>query len=553
MHARRGQSPDNQPWWQTAVIYQIYPRSFADSNGDGVGDLRGIEQRLDYLSDVLGVDAIWISPFYRSPMRDFGYDVSDHTDVDPIFGTLADAEALIAAIHARGMRVILDFVSNHTSDEHPWFQESRSSRESPKRDWYIWRDPAPDGGPPNNWLASFGGPAWTFDERTGQYYLHSFLPSQPDLNWRNPQVMEAMHDVLGFWLERGVNGFRIDAAHFVGKDPEFRDNPPAPEGYRYFHKPVGEYDSQLHIYDRGTPFAHEVYQGIRRLVDEYGVEEDRLLIGEMHLYDWDEWASYFGPNLDEFHLPYNFGLLNVEWSAASIRELVRAIEDALPEGAWPNWVVGNHDEPRVASRLGPQLARTAMLLLLTLRGTPTVYYGDELGFVDADVPPEKQQDPWGLRMPGLNLSRDPARSPMLWTREPHGGFTAPDVTPWLPTIDPERYSVEAQLGAPGSMLEFTRALLQLRHERLSLHSGTYRELDLELDCLLAFERESGDEVTIVLASFAEEPVTVPLPGGARYVHLIGTESDAVLRDDDGGQAAVNLGPYGAVILDVHRP
>ena len=551
MSARERQTSNSRPWWQTAVVYQIYPRSFADSNGDGVGDLKGIEQRLDYLSNVLGIDAIWISPFYRSPMRDFGYDVADHTDVDPIFGTLADAEALIEAIHARGMRVILDFVANHTSDEHPWFKESRSSRDSAKRDWYIWRDPAPDGGPPNNWLASFGGRAWTFDEQTGQYYLHSFLPSQPDLNWRNPEVVAAMHDVLRFWLERGVDGFRVDAAHFVGKDPELRDNPPAPEDHRFLHKPMGEYDTQLHIHDRGTPFAHEVYQAIRRLVDEYSIDEERLLIGEMHLYDWNEWASYFGPNLDEFHLPYNFGLLNVEWRADAIRELVRAIENALPTGAWPNWVVGNHDESRVASRLGPDLARTAMLLLLTLRGTPTIYYGDELGFVDADVPPELQQDPWGLRMPGLNLSRDPARSPMLWTTGPNGGFTRPEVTPWLPTIDPQRYSVEAQLGAPGSPLEFTRELLRLRKARPSLHAGSYRELDLGPRSVLAFQREHADETTLVLASLAPEPVTIELPGGASYSQLIGAEEDDELREAD-GQATVHLGAYGAVVLDVKQ-
>ncbi|RMF61789.1 MAG: alpha-amylase, partial [Bacteroidetes bacterium] len=299
---------DPLPWWQTGVIYQIYPRSFKDSNGDGIGDLGGVLEKLDYLSDTLGVDAIWLSPFYPSPMADFGYDVADYTDVDPIFGDLATFDALVAEAHRRGLRVIIDIVPNHTSDRHPWFIASRSSRDNPKRDWYVWRDPAPDGGPPNNWLSVFGGPAWEYDETTGQYYLHSFLKEQPDLNWRNPEVRRAMFDVFRFWLERGVDGFRIDVAHYIMKDPLFRDNPPNPHRGDY-HKDMGEYDTQLHLYDKGHEDVHEVFRELRRLLDDYSRDRPRFAVGEIHIFDWNAWVRYYGDNLDELHMPFNFALL----------------------------------------------------------------------------------------------------------------------------------------------------------------------------------------------------------------------------------------------------
>jgi len=531
------------------VIYQVYPRSFLDSNGDGIGDLRGIIEKLPYLSETLGVDAVWISPFFTSPMKDFGYDVADFVDVDPIFGTLADAEELIGEIHDQGMRVILDYVSNHSSDRHAWFQESRSSRSSSKRDWYIWRDPAPDGGPPNNWLSTFGGPAWTLDEQTGQYYLHSFLSSQPDLNWRNPDLRDAMHGVLRFWLDRGVDGFRIDAAHYVGKDELLRDNPPAPPGASTMHKPMGEYDSQLHVHDKGGEFAHTVYQDIRAFVDEYaGSADDRLLIGEMHLYDWDEWASYFGPNLDEFHLPYNFGLLNTGWDSGEIAELIEAIESALPEGAWPNWVIGNHDERRVASRLGPEQVRAAMTLLLTLRGTPTVYYGDELGMPDVDVPPELQQDPWGSQMPELDATRDPERSPMLWTDGPNGSFSVPEVAPWLPVADPSSYSIEVQDDDPQSMLTLTRKLLEIRRRRPSLNAGSISLLGDLPDGCLGYFRQEGDESTLVLVSFSGDEMGVQLDRSYEGETLLMSSVDA----DRSGPATghLRLSPHEAVVIAV---
>ncbi|MDQ3547471.1 MAG: alpha-amylase family glycosyl hydrolase, partial [Chloroflexota bacterium] len=376
-------SDGEQPlWWQSGGVYQIYPRSFRDSDGNGTGDLTGVIEKFDYLSEMLGVDAIWLSPFFPSPMADFGYDVSDYCGVDPLFGDLTTFDRLVAQAHAREMRVIIDYVPNHTSDQHPWFIESRSSRDNPKRDWYVWRDAQPDGSLPNNWQASFGGPSWTFDETTGQYYLHSFLPQQPDLDWRNPEVKEAMFDVVRFWLERGVDGFRIDVAHRIMKDPELRDNPPAPDAGLVRHKDQGDYDAQLHIHDMGHEDVHEVYRDMRTLLDEYSDEQPRIAIGEIHIFELEVWSNYYGGELDELHLPFNFGLLAVPWDAAAVREFVTELEGTIPDGAWPNYVVGNHDEPRIASRVGPERARIAMMLLLTLRGTPTLYQGDELGMQD---------------------------------------------------------------------------------------------------------------------------------------------------------------------------
>nr|PZN31071.1 MAG: alpha-amylase [Chloroflexota bacterium] len=370
-------------WWQRGVIYQIYPRSFQDSNGDGVGDLRGILQRLDYLA-WLGVDAIWLSPIYPSPMADFGYDVADYCDIHPLFGNLEDFDRLVAEAHARGLKVILDYVPNHTSSQHPWFLESRSSRESPKRDWYIWRDPAPDGGPPNNWLAFFGGPAWTWDEATGQYYLHSFLPEQPDLNWRNPEVQRAMLDALRFWLDRGVDGFRVDVIWLMIKDDQFRDNPPNPD-YRPDQPPIA---SLLPVYNADRPEVLDIIRMMRRTLDAY---DERMMVGEIYL-PIDRLMAYYGQNGDGCHLPFNFQLILLPWQAEKIKAAVDSYEQALPPGGWPNWVLGNHDQPRVATRAGQSQVGVAAMLLLTLRGTPTIYYGDEIGMHNVDIPPEQFQD-----------------------------------------------------------------------------------------------------------------------------------------------------------------
>ncbi len=529
-------------WWQSGVIYQIYPRSFQDSDGDGVGDLAGIEQRLDYLAGVLGVDAVWLSPFYPSPMRDFGYDVADYCAVDPLFGDLSDFDRLLEAAHRRGLEVIVDLVPNHTSDEHPWFRASRSSRDDPKREWYVWADASSDGSPPNNWLAVFGGSAWEWDEATGQYYLHSFLPEQPDLNWRNPEVEAAIHDVMRFWLDRGVDGFRIDVAAFLMKDPQFRDNPvleaPADTGF----KQLAEYDLQHHVHDQGHPDIHGVFRRLRRLVDGYA--PPRVTVGEIHDFDFGRWATYYGSG-DELHMPFNFSLLYADWDASQFRALVDRMERALPEGAWPNYVLGNHDEPRLASRYGPPHARVAAMMLLTLRGTPTLYYGDELGLSEVEIPPADARDPWGLRVPGLG--RDGCRTPMPWDREPRAGFTEPGVRPWLP-LGPGAgdRSVAAQLEDPRSLLNLYRRLLKVRREHPALQTGSYAPLDVPAGCF-AYRREEGSGRALVVAlNFTDRPMRVPGVGPGRL--LLSTELDG-----DGPIETAELRPDEGILVEVDRP
>jgi alpha-glucosidase len=472
-------------WWQSGVIYQVYPRSFQDSNSDGVGDLPGILARLDHLV-ALSVDAVWISPITPSPMADFGYDVADYTGIDPAFGTLADFDRLVAAAHARGLRVILDYVPNHSSDRHPWFLESRASRSSARRDWYIWRDPAPDGGPPNNWLSEFGGPAWTLDSATGQYWYHAYLPEQPDLNWRNPQVQDAMLEVLRFWLDRGVDGFRVDAIHHLFEDEDLRDNPSNPD-WRPGLSPARRV-VRAHTMD--LPEVQEAIAAMRRVADAYPGE--RVLIGEAYL-PIDRLMAYYGAGLAGFHLPFNFHLLSTPWEARAIATLVERYEAALPQGAWPNWVLGNHDRSRLASRLGPAQARVAAMLLLTLRGTPTIYQGEEIGMIDVPIPPDRVQDPWEQRVPGLGLGRDPVRTPMQWDAGAGAGFTSA-VEPWLPLPqDWGSVNVAAQEGDASSVLSLYCALLRLRRAEPALSVGTYATVAVDAPDVLAYERR--DEVT----------------------------------------------------------
>lgn len=538
----------NEPlWWQTGVIYQIYPRSFADANGDGIGDLQGIISHLDYLSHILGVDAIWLSPFYPSPMADFGYDVADYTDVDPIFGDLQTFDQLVAEAHAHDLRVIIDLVPNHTSDQHPWFKESRSSRQNPKRDWYVWVDPRPDGSPPNNWLSVFGGPAWEIDPQTGQYYLHSFLKEQPDLNWRNPDVKAAMFDVARFWLERGVDGFRIDVAHHIMKDPQLRDNPLSEALGTQIHKPLGDYDSQLHLYDKGHEDVHQVYRDLRELLDAYSQERPRMSVGEIHIFDWDIWVQYYGAQLDELHMPFNFTLLGAKWTAEDVRRLVEELEGALPPGAWPNYVLGNHDEPRLASRIGLKEARLAAMLLLTLRGTPTLYYGDEIGMTDVPIPPEAVQDPWGIRVPGLG--RDPARTPMQWNDGQHAGFSPPDADdPWLPLAENyKRVNVERQLSQSNSMLNLYRQLLRYRKETPSLHRGSYQALDVSIPDLFVFKRHAeGYPAVLILLNFSEENREIDLSNFGKGTIRITTALDSKTEF----RANLNLRPFEGVLVEL---
>lgn len=472
-------------WWHDAAIYQVYPRSFQDTSGDGIGDLAGIRQRLGYLRD-LGVGAIWLSPIFKSPMADFGYDIADYRAIDALFGDMAEFEALLRDTHAHGLKLLLDFVPNHTSDEHPWFVESRSSRDNPKRDWYIWRDPAPDGGPPNNWRSNFGGSAWAWDEATGQYFYHAFLEKQPDLNWRNPQVREAMYDVLRFWLDKGVDGFRVDVIWHLAKDPEFRDNPPNPS----WEPDQPEIQRFQQKYSADQPYVHRIIAELREVVDSY---PDRLLIGEIYL-PLDRLVTYYGESNRGLHLPFNFQLIQAPWRAEVIRDLIDEYEAALPEGGWPNWVLSNHDKPRIAARVGEAQARVAAMLLLTLRGTPTLYYGDELGMGDTHIPPDRIKDPWARNEPEASFNRDEARTPMQWTAEPFGGFS--EVEPWLPLTDDYRTrNVGRQQEDAGSMLSLHRALLSLRDRFADLRQGAYRPIDAG-PAILAYRR--GERIAVVL-------------------------------------------------------
>lgn len=518
---------DSEPlWWQTGVIYQVYPRSFQDANGDGVGDLAGVIERLDYLSEILGVDAIWLSPIFPSPMADFGYDVSDYTGIDPLFGDLATFDRLLEQVHQRRLKLLLDLVPNHTSDQHPWFRESRASRNNPRRNWYIWADPRLDGSPPNNWLSVFGGPAWEWDEATGQYYLHSFLKEQPDLNWRNPQVKEAMFEVARFWLDRGVDGFRIDVAHYILKDPLLRDNPPAGEGRLASHRPMGEYDSQLHLYDKGHSDVHSVYREFRKLLDSYSAVRPRVSIGEIHIFEWAEWASYYGAELDELHMPFNFSLLGIEWRAQAVRRAVDALEAVLAPGAWPNYVLGNHDEPRLATRLGRAAARVAAMLLLTLRGTPTLYYGDEIGMLDVEISPERRQDPLGRRTP--RLGRDPARTPMQWSPGPNAGFSPPERQDlWLPLAgDYPQVNVASQLEDETSLLNLYRRLLAYRKSSPALRWGAFTPLEAASEDCFAFLRQaSASPPLLVVLNFSEREVSLELGDLGKGTLCISTHLD----------------------------
>jgi alpha-glucosidase len=506
-------------WWRHGVIYQIYPRSFADSNGDGVGDLPGVVEHLDHLNDgtpaSLGVDAVWLSPFYPSPMADFGYDVADYTGVDPLFGSLADFDRLIAEAHARGIRVIVDLVPNHTSDRHPWFLESRSSRDSPKRDWYVWADSRPDGSPPNNWISSFprAGRAWTFDQRTGQWYLHSFTPEQPDLNWWNPEVRAAMDEVMRFWLDRGVDGFRVDVAHKMARDPELRDNPLVDLGEEAADSSGTARIRRLaklksvERRDEDWPEVHQILRGFRRTVDAY---PDRMLVGEVYLLDLKRLARYYGSGEDELHLAHNFVFLHQPWKAAAFRSVVEEFQALLPAAAWPAWMLGDHDVSRVASRYdeggnGQTRARVAAMLLLTLRGSPFVYAGDELGMTDGEVPPDRAVDVDG---------RDPERTPMQWDGSPGAGFSSG--TPWLPVAaSAATVNAAAERDDPASMLSLYRRLIWYRKGSPALRGGDYRSLPGTPDDVYAYLRSAGEERLLVALNFGGAAVDWPVPGADR--------------------------------------
>lgn len=523
---------DNFIWWRDGIIYQIYPRSFADSNGDGIGDLPGITAKLDYLAD-LGIDAIWLSPFYPTPDADFGYDISDHTDVDPRFGTLADFDELVAQAHRRNLRVVLDMVMNHTSDQHPWFIESRSSRDNPKRDWYIWKEPSPSQGEGrvrvgggrrgvNNWQAAFGGSAWEFDPATGQYYLHSFLKEQPDVNWRNPEVRQAQLDVFRFWLERGVDGFRLDVFNAYFKDAQFRNNPPK-FGLRGF-------DRQQHLHDLDQPEMVPFLQELRTLLDTY---PERYAVGETYLATPEKITKYAGD--DRLHAAFSFDFTSHDlvypWNSRFVMEKITLRDKTFDAaGIWPTTVMSNHDLPRAASRYArgkhDHQPLIAMTLLLTLRGTPFMYYGEEIGMRDISLKRSEILDPPGKKYWPVYKGRDGCRSPMQWSDAPFAGFSS--ASSWLP-VHPNYAdrNVAAQQENPNSLFNFTKRLIALRREYAALRLGTFRILFCVDTGVLAFERQLGDQRILVYVNFT---------GGTRAASLV--------RDADPKQAAMLLSSIG---------
>lgn len=471
-------------WWQKGIIYQVYPRSFLDSNGDGVGDIRGIEKKINYFVE-LGINAIWVCPFFPSPMKDFGYDISNYCGVDPIFGTMKDFQRLVKSCHANELKVIIDLVPNHTSDQHPWFLESRKDIDSPKRDWYIWKDPQSDGSPPNNWLSVFGGPAWEYDKQTSQYYFHQYLSCQPDLNYENPEVLKAILRVMIFWLNEGVDGFRVDVIGRLKVDPLFRDEP-----LNAAWNGEWEYQKLLPIYTYNLPEVHQIVKEFRRVIDKYN---DRVLIGELNFLGIKDVISYYGDNNDECHMPFNFQLIHHDWTASTLKITIDEYERYLPKDAWPNWVIGNHDWHRMASRIGNEKYRLAIMLLLTLRGTPIWYYGDEIGLESIDIPIDKIQDPWAKNNPKIakKINRDPARTPMQWDASINSGFCPPSIKPWLPiSSDYQERNVDNLQRDPNSVLNFTKKLIHLRNENISLYSGKYEAIDCGDIDILAFKRIS---------------------------------------------------------------
>jgi alpha-glucosidase len=518
------------PWWVDGVIYQIYPRSFADANGDGIGDLAGVTAHLDHL-EWLGVDAIWLNPITVSPNKDWGYDVADYCDVDPALGTLADFDELVEAARRREIGILMDLVPNHSSDQHPWFLDSRSSRDAEHRDWYVWADGDPPGDPngrfPNNWQSSFGGPAWSFDEATGQWYLHHFVPEQPDLNWWNPGVVEEFDRILRFWFDRGAAGFRIDVCHMIVKDKELRDNPPVDFWL----------DHEAERMNAERPELHDVLRQWRRVAETY--DPPRLLLGETYVASPARLARFYGEG-DELQLAFNFPFFRAPFHAEPLRQFVDDTEAQLPAGAWPVWTGSNHDHSRFPTRWAqndPRRIRTGMLMLLCLRGTPVLYYGDEIGMVDTPITYGQLQDPVGFRSWPERDGRDIARTPMQWHGGPGAGFTAPGVETWLPIGDADERNVALQRDDPDSTLSFCREVLALRRERDDLRRGDYRPLDAP-DGVWVFAR---GEATTVALNLSAAPRVVTVPEGRILLSTVG-------RADETVGPELTLAPWEGVVV-----
>lgn len=529
---------EESSWYKNAVVYQIYPRSFADSNGDGLGDIKGIINRLDYLSR-LGVTAIWLSPIYKSPMVDFGYDVSDYEDIDPIFGNLADFDELVKQTHARGMKLIMDFIPSHTSDQHAWFKEARSDLNSPKRDWYTWRAPKPDGTPPNNWISVFGGSAWTLDQTTNQYYLHSFLSQQPDLNWFNPAVRNAIYNTMRVWFERGVDGLRVDAVNHLSKDPELKDNP-----RNVLYKP-GVDDPAKELDSKFSMDGPDLQLWLHEMADTAKKFTNRCLFFEFNphvrKYDPVEYLRYYELCDTSISAPFNFGLIFTPWTVASVKKYIDDFENGVPPEAFSSYVLGNHDRSRLASRVGPESARVAAVLLLTLPGAKFVYYGDEIGMENTDIPPDKIQDPFGRQVPGF--SRDAQRTPMQWSAENNAGFSTG--SPWLPiNQDYKNRNVEAMLEDKSSILNLYRQLIGLRQQNQALGSGDYSPMESGRSDVFCFRRKSARQTVTVLLNFSHERVEMDISLSNSRL-LLSSYLDLPQKDVE----KITLRPYEAWILE----
>jgi alpha-glucosidase len=533
--SRHSSPASDEAWWRSAVVYEVAAISFQDSNGDGQGDLPGLLQRIDYLN-WLGIGAVWLTPIYRSPNQDFGYDIADFCAVDPRFGTLEDFDEVVRALHDSSIRLILDLVPNHTSDEHAWFRESRASRSNPKADWYLWAEAGPNGGPPNNWLSRFGGSAWEWCEERRQFYYHSFLPSQPDLNWRNRDVREAMASTMRFWLERGVDGFRVDASAVLIKDDLLRDNPADPEADDKTPPP----QTNIPVFTDDRPETMDCIEYIREVLDEY---DGRLLCGEVQG-KTDRIGHFYGNSKPRLHLPLNFALLDTEWNAISLQATIDAYFNAIPKGAWPDFVIGGHDKHRVASKIGQAQARVLAMLLMTIRGAPFLFAGDEIGSEQVPVAAEQVRDPFEKLVKGFDLGRDPERAPLRWNDTDAGGFTTGK--PWLPLSDDRARNIEAQQRDGKSLLNLYRELIALRRRELCLLHGEYRPRRAHND-VFSFERSLGETEILVGLNLSGEPRLFEWQGTGLILLSSGLD-----REPGKVDGPIHLKPNEGVIVKVTR-
>ena len=530
-------------WIHSSVVYQIYPLSFKDSNADGKGDLGGIIEKLDYLNDgkeSLGIKAVWISPVYKSPMIDGGYDISDYYDIDPLFGDIKTFDRLVSELHRRKMKLIVDLVGNHTSFAHPWFVEARSSRDNPKRDWYIWKDPKPDGSPPNNWLSVFGGSAWIYEKASGQYCLHSFMPTQPDLNWKNPEVQSEMKKIMEFWIGRGVDGFRVDALYHFIEDSLYRDDPPNPD----FIPGDDPYKSLLHIHSKGQAELPEAMKIFREIIAEH---KDIFIVSEVYA-PVPKLKEMYAICPGEQYAPFNFNLIGLPWKASAYKKSIDEFEKVLVLEETPTYVLGNHDLSRVRTRLGKECSRLAAFLLFTLRGVPFVYYGDEIGMKDEKIPYEKVQDAAERETPGFQLGRDPGRTPMQWDDSQYAGFSAAE--PWLPLGENWKTdNVKSQDVNPKSILSMYRTLIHFRNGSIVLQRGKYVPLTSRSEDVFSFLREYGNERLLVVANFSNDTVEETLPNGQVKI-IVSSYLDR--RSEEVSGTLITLRPQEGYLLEITK-